>query len=292
MNKEIFEKRKKTIYEFVCDPAYVPMRVKDMAAVLQVAKDQRDDLKMVLDELVAEGKIEVNGHGRYKKAQFIAKEGKFEATTRGFGFIIVEGMEEDIYVSPKDIGSALHGDTVAFELKKHSRGKRQEGRITKILSRNTSELVGTFEKAGSFGFVIPDNPRYQDDVFVGKDHINGAETGDKVVVCFTDYGDDRRNPEGFISEVLGSADEAGTDILSIIKGFGLPFDFPEKVLEQAIRVAKPVSEADMAGRRDFRDIRTVTIDGEDAKDLDDAVTISRTDEGNFLLGVHIADVTN
>lgn len=292
MDKEIFEKRKKTIYEFICDPAYVPMRVKDMAAVLQVAKDQRDDLKTVLDDLVNEGKIEVNGHGRYKKAVFLAKEGKFEATTRGFGFIIVEGMEEDIYVSPKDKGSAMHGDTVEFELKRNSHGKRREGRITGILSRNTSELVGTFEKAGSFGFVIPDNPRYQSDIFVGKDHINEAETGDKVVVCITDYGDERRNPEGFISEVIGAADEAGTDVLSIIKGFGLPFDFPDKVLEQAATVAKPVSEADMAGRRDLRSLRTVTIDGEDAKDLDDAVTISRTQEGNFLLGVHIADVTN
>lgn len=292
MDKEIFEKRKKTIYEFICDPAYVPMRVKDMAAVLQVAKDQRDDLKTVLDDLVNEGKIEVNGHGRYKKAVFLAKEGKFEATTRGFGFIIVEGMEEDIYVSPKDKGSAMHGDTVEFELKRNSHGKRREGRITGILSRNTSELVGTFEKAGSFGFVIPDNPRYQSDIFVGKDHINEAETGDKVVVCITDYGDERRNPEGFISEVIGAADEAGTDVLSIIKGFGLPFDFPDKVLEQAATVAKPVSEADMAGRRDLRSLRTVTIDGEDAKDLDDAVTISRTQEGNYLLGVHIADVTN
>lgn len=292
MDKKKFEERKKTIYEFICDPAYVPMRVKDMAAVLQVAKDQRDDLKTVLDDLVNEGKIEVNGHGRYKKAVFLAKEGKFEATTRGFGFIIVEGMEEDIYVSPKDKGSAMHGDTVEFELKRNSHGKRREGRITGILSRNTSELVGTFEKAGSFGFVIPDNPRYQSDIFVGKDHINEAETGDKVVVCITDYGDVRRNPEGFISEVIGAADEAGTDVLSIIKGFGLPFDFPEKVLDQALSVAKPVSEADMAGRRDLRSLRTVTIDGEDAKDLDDAVTISMTQEGNYLLGVHIADVTN
>lgn len=292
MDKKKFEERKKTIYDFICDPAYVPMRVKDMAAVLQVAKDQRDDLKTVLDDLVNEGKIEVNGHGRYKKAEFLAKEGKFEATTRGFGFIIVEGMEEDIYVSPKDKGSAMHGDTVEFELKRNSHGKRREGRITGILSRNTSELVGTFEKAGSFGFVIPDNPRYQSDIFVGKDHINEAETGDKVVVCITDYGDERKNPEGFISEVIGAADEAGTDVLSIIKGFGLPFDFPDKVLEQAATVAKPVSEADMAGRRDLRSLRTVTIDGEDAKDLDDAVTISRTQEGNYLLGVHIADVTN
>lgn len=292
MDKKKFEERKKTIYDFICDPAYVPMRVKDIAALLQVAKDQRDDLKMVIDELVAEGKIEVNGHGRYKKAEFLAKEGKFEATTRGFGFIIVEGMEEDIYVYPKDKGSAMHGDTVAFELKRNSRGKRREGRITGILSRNTSELVGTFEKAGSFGFVIPDNPRYQNDIFVGKDHINEAETGDKVVVCITDYGDERRNPEGFISEVIGAADEAGTDVLSIIKGFGLPFDFPDKVLEQAATVAKPVSEADMAGRKDLRGLRTVTIDGEDAKDLDDAVTISKTEEGNYLLGVHIADVTN
>ncbi len=292
MKKDLFEKRKKTIYDFICDDAYVPMKVKEMADVLLIAKEDRDDLKAVLDALVADGSIEVNGKGRYKKSVFVAKEGRFEATTRGFGFIIVEGLEEDIYVSAKDVGSAMHGDTVEFELKRNSHGRRREGYITKVLSRNTSELVGTFEEVeGKFGFVIPDNPRYSGDVFVGKDHINGAVTGDKVVVCLTDYGDGRRNPEGFISEVLGHADEAGTDVLSIIKGFGLPLDFPERVLDQAVNVAKPVSEADMAGRRDLRDLRTVTIDGEDAKDLDDAVTISKEGD-NYILGVHIADVTN
>jgi len=291
MNRDLFEKRKKTIYEFICDETYVPMKIKEMAAVLMIPKDERDDLKTVLDELVAEGKVQVNGRGRYKKAVFTSNIGTFEASTRGFGFISVEGVDEDIYVSPKDRGTAMHNDTVMFELNRSSRGKRREGRVIRVLERNTESLVGTFEKAGNFGFVIPDNPRYSKDIFVSKERSKGAETGDKVVVKLTDYGSDNKKPEGIITEVLGPADENGTDILSIIKGFDLPYDFPEKVERQALNVAKPVSEADMAGRMDLRSLRTVTIDGEDAKDLDDAVTISKEGD-NYILGVHIADVSN
>ena len=291
MDADVFTRRKETIYNFICDPQYVPMKVREMAEVLQVAKEDRDDLKLVLDELVAEGRIEVNGKGRYSKAKWTSNTGTFEATTRGFGFICVEGMDEDIYVSAGNVGTAMHGDTVMFELSSTSRGRRREGRIKKVLKRNTSELVGTFEAAGSFGFVVPDNPKYSRDIFVAKEDSLSAETGDKVVVRLSDYGSAARKPEGAITEIIGHAGEAGTDILSIIKGFDLPYDFPEKVLRQANTVAKPVSEADMVGREDLRHLRTVTIDGEDAKDLDDAVTISKTD-GEYTLGVHIADVSN
>lgn len=291
MDKKTLEKRKETIFAFICDQYYVPMRIKEIATVLQIPRDQRDDLKEVLDELVAEGLVELTSRGKYLKSEIKVNEGTFEASTRGFGFISIEGVEEDIYVSPKDVNTAMHGDTVRFELSKHSRGKRKEGRVVKVIERNTKEIVGTYESAGNFGFVVPDNPKYSRDIFVSKERSKGANTGDKVVVKITDYGSNSKKPEGIISENLGSSDEAGTDILSIIKGFDLPLEFPEKVERQAENVAKDVSEADMAGRMDLRHLPTVTIDGEDAKDLDDAITIEKKDD-KYILGVHIADVTN
>lgn len=291
MDTKKLEKRKETIYAFICDSLYVPMRIKEIATVLQIPREQRDDLKLVLDELISEGKVELKSRGKYIKSEIKINQGTFESSTRGFGFISIEGVEEDIYVSPKDVNTAMHGDTVQFELSRSSKGKRREGRVTKVLERNTKELVGTYENAGNFGFVVPDNPKYSRDIFVSKERSKGANTGDKVVVKLTDYGNASKKPEGIISENLGSSDDAGTDILSIIKGFDLPLEFPEKVKRQAENVAKAVSEADMAGRMDLRHLPTVTIDGEDAKDLDDAVTIEKKDD-KYILGVHIADVTN
>lgn len=291
MDTKKLEKRKETIYAFICDSLYVPMRIKEIATVLQIPREQRDDLKLVLDELISEGKVELTSRGKYIKSEIKINQGTFESSTRGFGFISIEGVEEDIYVSPKDVNTAMHGDTVQFELSRSSKGKRREGRVTKVLERNTKELVGTYENAGNFGFVVPDNPKYSRDIFVSKERSKGANTGDKVVVKLTDYGNASKKPEGIISENLGSSDDAGTDILSIIKGFDLPLEFPEKVKRQAENVAKAVSEADMAGRMDLRHLPTVTIDGEDAKDLDDAVTIEKKDD-KYILGVHIADVTN
>lgn len=291
MDTKKLEKRKETIYAFICDSLYVPMRIKEIATVLQIPREQRDDLKLVLDELISEGKVELTSRGKYIKSEIKINQGTFESSTRGFGFISIEGVEEDIYVSPKDVNTAMHGDTVQFELSRSSKGKRREGRVTKVLERNTKELVGTYENAGNFGFVVPDNPKYSRDIFVSKERSKGANTGDKVVVKLTDYGNASKKPEGIISENLGSSDDAGTDILSIIKGFDLPLEFPEKVERQAENVAKAVSEADMAGRMDLRHLPTVTIDGEDAKDLDDAVTIEKKDD-KYILGVHIADVTN
>ena len=170
-------------------------------------------------------------------------------------------------------------------------GKRREGKIIKVLSHGTTTLVGYFEKSKNFGFVRPDNHKFAKDVFIPLERSKGAVTGHKVVVELTKYGGDNKKPEGKVVEIIGHINDPGTDIMSIVKGYDLPIDFPEKVLNQAERVAKDVSAADMAGRMDLRDWQMVTIDGEDAKDLDDAISITR-EGNNYILGVHIADVTN
>ncbi len=288
---EIFEKRKKIIYEFICDEFYVPMKLKELAMLLQVPKDQRDELKAVMDSLEAEGKVHVTQKGKYIKGEAKHLRGIFQANARGFGFVTVEGEPEDIFIGEEDMGGAMQGDEVEVAITKAPAGRRREGKILKIVNRGTQRLVGYYQSRKNFGFVVPDNERILQDIFVPAEQSKGAVTGHKVVVELTSYGGERKKPEGRIVEILGHANDPGVDILSIVKAYDLPIEFPEKVLNQAERVAKPVTGADMAGRKDVRDWQTVTIDGEDAKDLDDAITLTKEGD-NYILGVHIADVTN
>lgn len=288
---EIFEKRKKIIYEFICDEFYVPMKLKELAMLLQVPKDQRDELKAVMDSLEAEGKVHVTQKGKYIKGEAKHLRGIFQANARGFGFVTVEGEPEDIFIGEEDMGGAMQGDEVEVAITKAPEGRRREGKILKIVNRGTQRLVGYYQSRKNFGFVVPDNERILQDIFVPAEQSKGAVTGHKVVVELTSYGGERKKPEGRIVEILGHANDPGVDILSIVKAYDLPSEFPEKVLNQAERVAKPVTGADMAGRKDVRDWQTVTIDGEDAKDLDDAITLTKEGD-NYILGVHIADVTN
>lgn len=219
--------------------------------------------------------------------------GIFIANARGFGFVEMDGAEEDLYIPSDMVNGAFHRDRVEVSLLPENVGKRQEAKVVRILERGLSQLVGTYEKSGNFGFVRPDNTHIPKDIFVLSERSKGAVTGHKVVVELTDYGKGERNPEGKVVEILGHINDPGIDILSIVKAYELEVEFPEKVLAQAERVAKPVSEADMAGRRDLRDAVMVTIDGEDAKDLDDAVSLVLDEEsGIYHLGVHIADVAN
>ena len=288
---QTFEKRKKIIYEFICDEFYVPMKLKELAILLQVPKEQRNELKKVLDSLEAEGKVHVSSKGKYSKGEAKRLVGTFTSHARGFGFVTIEGEAEDIFISEDDMNGAFHNDQVEVVIKAAPAGKRKEGKITKVLSHGTTTLVGYFEKSKNFGFVRPDNQRFVKDIFIPLERSKGAVTGHKVVVELTKYGGDNKKPEGKVVEIIGHVNDPGTDIMSIVKGYDLPTSFPEKVLNQAERVAKDVSEADMAGRMDLRDWQMVTIDGEDAKDLDDAISISKDGE-NYILGVHIADVTN
>lgn len=289
--EQTFEKRKKIIYDFICDDFYVPMKLKELAILLQVPKDQRNELKKVMDALVADGKVSVTQKGKYVKGTAKQLVGTYQAHARGFGFVTVEGQADDIFISEDDANGAFHMDQVEVVITKAPEGKRREGKIVRILSHGTVKLVGYFQKNKNFGFVIPDNDRFVKDIFVPLERSKGAVTGHKVVVELTSYGKDGKKPEGKVVEIIGHVNDPGTDIMSIVKGYDLPVEFPEKVLNQAEREAKDVTSADMAGRMDIRSWRMVTIDGEDAKDLDDAISITKEGE-NYQLGVHIADVTN
>lgn len=293
MEKNLLESRKKMIYEFMCSDLYVPMKIKELAVLMDVPREDRGDLEEVLSELMKEGKIEVSKRGKYSKAEGKFLRGVFTGNVRGFGFVTIEGEPEDIFIPEERINGAMHGDLVQVSLLpgKAENGKRREGAVVKILQRGTIQVVGTFQKSKSFGFVVPDNLKLGQDIFIPAERSMGAVDGHKVVAEITDYGSERRRPEGKIVEIIGHINDPGTDIMSIVKAYDLPTEFPEKVLKQAVNVGKPVSTADMAGRKDIRDWKTVTIDGEDAKDLDDAITLTREGE-HYRLGVHIADVTN
>ena len=295
MSNKTFEKRKKIIYDFICDDMYVPMKFKEMAMVLQVNKEQRDELRQVLESLEEEGKICLSKRGKYCKGEAKRLQGTYRANQRGFGFVIIPEEDQDIFIGEDDAGGALDGDIVEVIITKASDrdGKRREGKIVKIVERGLTTVVGLYQKKGnkSYGFVIPDNQRILQDIFIPEGKSKEAVDGHKVVVELTSYGEKGRSPEGRIVEIIGHVNDPGTDIMSIVKGYDLPVEFPEKVLNQAERVSKPVSEADMQGRKDIRDWQMVTIDGEDAKDLDDAVSVVKDGE-NYILGVHIADVTN
>lgn len=293
MDKELLKKRKKMIYEFMCSDLYVPMKIKELAVLLDVPREERPDLEQVLAELLAEGKIELSKRGKYFKSEEKVLSGTFIGNVRGFGFVTIEEETEDIFIPESGINGAMHGDVVQIALTpgKAEKGKRKEGTVVKILERGTTHVVGTFQKSKNFGFVVPDNMKLGQDIFIPAEHSMGAVDGHKVVVELTDYGNEKKKPEGKVVEIIGHINDPGTDIMSIVKGYDLPVEFPEKVLKQAQNVGKPVSVADMAGRMDVRDWQMVTIDGEDAKDLDDAITLTMEGE-HYRLGVHIADVTN
>ena len=218
--------------------------------------------------------------------------GTYISNQKGFGFVEIEGMEEDLFIPEEYTKNAFHQDIVDVEvIKEKTKDRRAEGKVIQIIAHTISTVVGSYDKANGFGFVIPDNKKIESDIFVSKENSMGAVNGHKVVCDIIDYGDRKHKPEGKVIEILGHENDPGVDIVSIIKGFDLPMEFPEKVLNQAVRVANEVSEADMYMREDLRDVLTVTIDGEDAKDLDDAISLSK--EGDiYHLGVHIADVSN
>lgn len=289
--KDNYAKRKKIVYNFICDEMYVPMKIKELAIVLGVKKDDRPQLEQILAELQTEGKIVLSKRGKYSKSEEKQLEGIFTAHAKGFGFVTIEGEDEDIFIPESKTGGALHQDKVQIVVSPFATGKRKEGAVVKVLERGMKQVVCTYEQSKSFGFAVPDNPRFGQDIFIPVECSKGAVAGHKVVVEVTKYPKDGKSPEGKVIEILGHINDPGTDILSIVKAYDLPTEFSEKILNQVERVAQPVSEADMEGRMDLRDVTMVTIDGEDAKDLDDAVSLKR-DGANYILGVHIADVTN
>lgn len=259
-------------------------------------KDERyyDDRREEYGSEYGRKKKDKNKKDKNKKEQpeGIQAEGTFIGHPKGFGFVEIEGQDEDIFIPESDTGTAMHQDKVRIIIRDDKKeGKRQEGVVVKVLERGMPEIVGTYQLNRDFGFVISDNPKFSKDIFIPRKEAAGIKNGDKVIAVITDYGSGNKNPEGKIKENLGNIRTPGTDILAIVKSFGIPSEFPEKVMKQAQRVPDHVLDADRDGRLDLRHLQTVTIDGEDAKDLDDAISLTK--EGDiYHLGVHIADVSN
>lgn len=291
-DKLLFEQRKNSIRDMIYDPDYIPLKLKEMAYLMDVPHKDRGALKEVMDALVADGSVELTAKGKYIKPENHNVTGVFTANARGFGFVTVEG-EEDIFIPATQVNGALHKDIVKVKVTKRSgrEGKRREGMVLKILERGCKTLVGTFQKNTNFGFVLPDDRHYDKDIFISKKHMSGAKDGDKVVVRLTDFGGERKKPEGAVIEILGPMDDPSTDVTSIIRAYGIEQEFPKSVMKEAQSVPQEISEQPGGKRVDFRNLLTVTIDGEDARDLDDAITLSKKDE-KYYLGVHIADVSH
>ena len=219
--------------------------------------------------------------------------GTFRANEKGFGFVVPEDENvEDIFVPWKSINGALNEDVVEVEIIKEGNSKRSyEGKIVRIVRRGRTSLVGTFQKSKNFGFVIPDDKTFGTDIFVSKKHFGKARDKHKVVVKITKYPEKGKKAEGEIVEVIGGINQAGVDMLSIIKEFELPSTFPNEVVEEAKKFGTKIDSFEVKNRRDLRNDTIFTIDGEDAKDLDDAVSVEKLDNGNYKLNVHIADVS-
>ena len=328
--EDLMRERKEQLLSAISDPSYVPMKLKELAVLLQVSKEHREELKEVLDALVAEGKISLSKKGKYGMPEISRPIGIFLGNARGFGFVSVEGRLQDVFIPADKTGGAMDGDRVQIRIEEETGGKRAEGAEERVLDRANRTVVGYYQKSKSYGFVVPDNRRIGQDIFIPQGKDLGAVTGHKVVVEITSYGTEGKgsgrrggelsggkgpdgrggklsgekgldgrgrelsagkSPEGVVTEILGHVNDPGVDILSLVRAYDLPEEFPHEVMGQAGRMPDEVTEKERAGRKDLREWRTVTIDGEDAKDLDDAITISREDFG-YRLGVHIADVTH
>lgn len=290
LDSQGLEDKKKLVLDFMGLKEYKPMKFKEMAGMLQVPKEDRAELRAVLEELIQEGKISIDVKGKFRKRKEEVKTGTFLGTQRGFGFVALEG-EEDVFIPENATKGALHNDKVQIEILKDHTGKRKEGRVVHILERGSDLLVGTFAKSKNFGFVIADNQKFNKDIYIPKACAKGAVSGHKVVVKITDYGSGDKNPEGEIVEILGHMNDPGVDIISIVRAYGLPEEFPDEIMKQVEEIPSEVEEGEWEGRMDIRDWQMVTIDGEDAKDLDDAITLTK--EGDiYKLGVHIADVSH
>ena len=308
MSEKIRDKRKKLILELFKDDLYSPMKRKELSMFMQVSDEVRPEFDSLIDEMLNEGLIEQTKRGKLvlkgkgdcpRKERKDEKEkltytGTYIGNAKGFGFVEVEGLTEDFFIPEGYSLNACHNDTVEIEIMSNAHGgkdRRTEAKVVRVVERSTDVIVGTYEASKNFGFVVTDNAKFSNDIFIAKENSKGAVAGHKVVVEILDYGDERHNPEGKITKILGHVNDPGVDILSIAMAFGVPSEFPEKVLNQAEGLNKPLIESDFSGRTDLRDTLMVTIDGEDAKDLDDAVSLHM--EGDlYVLGVHIADVSN
>lgn len=285
---------KDKILKFMKEQAYKPMNKKELANIFNIEKSGLKEFYSILDEMEKECSIvktREDNYGVPEKMNLIF--GKIQGNARGFGFLLPDNKEErDVFLSANNLNGALHNDKVLVRLYKKADGdKRPEGEVIRIIERGNKNIVGIFQKSKNFGFVVPDDEKISIDIFVPKAESKNASNDDKVVVEVTKWPERRRNPEGKVIEVLGNVDEVGTDILSIERKYDLSETFPEEVLEAAENIPEKIPEKEIKRRLDLREKTVVTIDGIDAKDLDDGISIEKMDNGEYLLGVHIADVT-
>ncbi len=284
--------KEEIILNFMKDENYVPMKAKEMAMVLDVTKDRYNELIETLNKLEADLKIVKKRKNRYRINEEKILEGIYRRNSKGFGFVKIEGDDDEIYISKQNSNKAFNGDKVIIKIiDDGDKNKSREGKVVKILEHAKNTVVGTFEFNKNFGFVVPDDKSFGTDIFISKSNMGKARNGHKVLVEITKYPEGNKHAEGKVLEVLGRPNEAGVDMLSLIKEYGLPSVFPEEVVNEAKSKGDKIDKNKINGRVDLRDKEIFTIDGEDAKDLDDAVRVEKLQDGNYLLEVHIADVS-
>ncbi|MBQ7103237.1 MAG: VacB/RNase II family 3'-5' exoribonuclease, partial [Anaerotignum sp.] len=294
-NNDIMQARKERILAYIRSEAYIPMKRRDLRVMMDVPQEDRPAFEELLQQLIDEGHLFETRKGKLASPKDLQMAtGSFIGHARGFGFVTPDEGGEDVFIPASETMGAMQKDKVLYKvLHKAEKGKKADGVIVKILERGQQRIVGTFEASNKgFGFVVADDKKIPKDIFISKSYTKGAVSGHKVVVEIIDYGEDRRNPEGKVIEILGHVNDPGVDILSVIRRYELAVEFPEEVYAEIEGLETEVKEEDKIGREDIRDWLTITIDGEDAKDLDDAVTMKKLGNGNYELGVHIADVSH
>lgn len=282
------------IVDFMKEQAYKPMNINELAKIFKVSKADMKEFQKIIGGMEKEGKIvrtRTDHYGVPDKMGLIV--GKLQGHQKGFGFVIPEEGGEDIFIPAAFMNGAMNGDRVLAKIiRQENLGKRCEGEINKVIERGNKTIIGTYQDSRNFGFVVADDKRISQDIFIPKDLRNGAKDGQIVEVEITEWPEKRRNPEGKVISILGNKGEKGIDILTIIKKYNLPEEFSPKVESYVAGISDDISESEYERREDLRNLKMVTIDGEDAKDLDDAVSIEKLPNGNYRLGVHIADVSH
>ena len=286
------EEQQQKILNLMKDDDYVPMKAKELAMIMKVPKNEYNEFLEVLGNLELEMKIQKNRKNRYKLVEKTYYDGIYRKNQKGFGFVRIENEDDEIYITKENSLNALNGDRVLVEiLEEKNKVRNAEGKVVRILKHEKDTIVGIFQNNKSFGFVVPDDRNFGTDIFISKKNFGKARDNHKVLVKIIKYPQDGKNAEGKIIEVLGNVNEAGVDMLSLIKEYNLPSTFPEEVVQEAKKCGDSVNEKDIQNRVDFRNKNIFTIDGEDAKDLDDAVRVEKLNNGNYKLEVHIADVS-
>lgn len=290
------EDKQQKIIEFMKDDEYVPMKAKEIAMLMRVPKNEYSKFMEILGELELNFKIQKNRKNKYSLVEKTYYDGIYRKNQKGFGFVRLNdgynGDDEEVYISKEDSLNALNGDRVLIEiLEDKNKVKSAEGKVVRILKHEKDTIVGIFQNNKNFGFVVPDDKNFGTDIFISKKDFGKARNNHKVLVKITKYPQNGKKPEGKVIEVLGNVNEAGVDMLSLIKEYNLPSTFPEQVIEEAKKCGNKVDKKDIPNRVDCRDRNIFTIDGADAKDLDDAVRVEKLPNGNYKLEVHIADVS-